>query len=37
VDLGNSQRDKCQVGNMHSYTLDLVHFVNQFDHSMTIR
>jgi hypothetical protein len=23
---GSSQHDKCQVGNMHTYSLDLVHF-----------
>jgi hypothetical protein len=24
---GSSEHDKCQVGNMHTYSLDLVHFL----------
>jgi hypothetical protein len=33
---GSSQHDKCQVGNMHTYSLDLVHFPiipSSFTHS----
>jgi hypothetical protein len=34
---GSSQHDKCQVGNMHTYSLDLVHFpiiLSSFLHSL---
>jgi hypothetical protein len=34
---GSSQHDKCQVGNMHTYSLDLVHFpiiLSSFLHSI---
>jgi hypothetical protein len=36
---GSSQHDKCQVGNMHTYSLDLVHFPSfphdSFTHSLS--
>jgi hypothetical protein len=35
---GSSQHDKCQVGNMHTYSLDLVHFpiiLSSFLHSLS--
>jgi hypothetical protein len=34
---GSSQHDKCQVGNMHTYSLELVHFprnLSSFLHSL---
>ena len=35
---GSSQHDKCQVGNMHTYSLDFVHFLiipSLFTHSFS--
>jgi hypothetical protein len=33
VGQSSSQHDKCQVGNMHTYSLELVHFGGAFIHS----
>ena len=31
----SSQHDKCEVGSMHTYRLDLVHFPSSFTHSFS--
>jgi hypothetical protein len=37
VDQSSSQHEKCQVGNMHTYSLDLVHFpIHSFIHYIII-